>query len=86
MILVWRLTATRQAFTFLARNGFINRFLIKQTETRRDVIILRRCRLDFNVSRKPVLHPTNGCKGAVSDFVFTCVFTFGLCVFGFAPR
>ncbi|CAA9430744.1 MAG: hypothetical protein AVDCRST_MAG74-3681, partial [uncultured Pyrinomonadaceae bacterium] len=51
-----------------------NRFFIKQTETPRGVIILRRWKPDFNGSRKPVFHPTNGREGAGDDFFIEQVF------------
>jgi hypothetical protein len=64
----------------------INRFFIKQTESRRGVSILRRWKPDFNGSRKPVFHPTNGREGETATLFLRCPLNSNGLGGGFAPR
>ncbi len=45
---------------------------------RRDVNILRRWKADFNRSRKPVFHPTNGCEVETATFLPRCLVSLNL--------
>ncbi len=65
---------------------FINRFFIKQSETRRGISILRQWKPDFNGSRKPVFHPTIGREAETMTLLSRCPSNFSLRVFGFRPR
>jgi hypothetical protein len=60
--------------------------LYQTTETCRDVSILRRWRLNFNGSRKPVFHPTIGRESETVTFIERCLLTFGGLSDGFAQR
>jgi len=65
----------------------VNQSVLYQTnETLRDAFILRRWKLNFNGSRKPVFHPTNGREAETATLFGTSSVTFYVVAGGFRPR
>ena len=68
---VWRLAATRRAFTFLATSGSSNRFFINQTKRAGAQLFYADGGLTSTEDEKPVFHPTNGREAKTAILLFS---------------